>query len=316
MSSSSRYHPVLFWLALLTSVIALVLIGSGGTVTSTGVGMVDETWRFTPFELFTVEGLEKSLVSAGMFIEHSHRQVGFIVGMLALALAGTGFLWETGSRRWLGLGVLIAVAVQGALGAGRILLNPDRGVVNPSLGRDYALIHGFVGQITFVFLVACTLAFSRSWIEQPRSIAANARSLKQLSLTIAIVFLLQLAIAVVVRHIGGNHALITHATLATLILVLSMALLYQSAKSNVAYIQRPIWALAAEVVAMIALGVSAWLLGAGYGPLDSTPANLHRIIVATAHQCLGALTLATSVIITMRVRHHLVAANSSSEAAA
>jgi hypothetical protein len=316
MSPSSRYHPILFWLALATSVIALVLIGSGGTVTSTGVGMVDETWKFSPFELFTIDGLEKSLVSAGMFIEHSHRQTGFIVGMLTIILAWICYRHETNARRWLGLAMLIAVSIQGSLGAARILFDPEKGVLNPRLGRDYALIHGFFGQITFAFLVACTLAFSRSWINQPRSVTSNTRGLSRLSLTVTIVFLLQLTIAVVVRHIGGNHALITHATLAGLILLLTMALLYQSAKSNVSLIQWPIWALALEVVAMIGLGVSAWYLGAGYGPLDSTPASLHRIVMATAHQCLGALTLATSVIITMRVRHHLTATAPSSEAAA
>jgi hypothetical protein len=316
MTSPSKYHPLLFGLAFLTCAITLVLIGSGGTVTSTGVGMVDATWTFSPFKLFTLRGLEESIVSAGMFIEQSHRQTGFIVGMLALVLAGICFAVENGKRRWLGAGVLAAVVLQGALGAARILFNPDKGYFNTNLGRDYALIHGFFGQITFVFLAACTLAFSRSWVSHPIAPSVHAKSLSRFSTTLTVLFLLQLLVAVFVRHIGGKHLIYTHATLAGLILLLTLILLYKSGQVAVPLVQRPIWALTALVLLMVLLGISAWWFGAGQGPLDSNVAGLHRITLATAHQCLGALTLATSLLLTLRIRRHLTPQVTSLDAAA
>jgi heme A synthase len=122
MQQANRYHPALFWLAFLTSVIAFVLIGSGGTVTSTGVGMVDVTWSLSFLNLFTVRGFEEVIKNLGLFIEHSHRLLGFIVGMLALSLALLGWFLERNSspsffsltrrRQWIGIAVLIAVGLQ------------------------------------------------------------------------------------------------------------------------------------------------------------------------------------------------------------
>jgi heme A synthase len=308
MSFAPRYHPSLFCLSLLTTAVAFVLIGSGGTVTSTGVGMVDETWTFSPFKLLTVAGLEESLRHLGMFIEHSHRQIGYLVGMLAMALAALCFWLEAdrGNRRWLGMAVLLAVIIQGALGAARILFNPDRGFFSPYLGRDYAMIHGFFGQLTFTFLAMCTLGFSRSWVQGPRHVSTDAAGVYGLSMLLTVLFLVQLTIAVLVRHYGGDLLLIAHASMAGLIFVLTLALVAKARRVPSEFVRRPVWALAALVAMMIVLGTSAWWFGAGYGALDGTSPGAHRIALATLHQWLGALTLANSVIITMRTRRHLV----------
>ncbi len=308
--AEARYHPGLFWLSFLTSAIAFVLIGSGGMVTSTGVGMVDHTWTFSPFKLLTIRGLEESLMSAGMFIEHSHRQVGYIVGMLALVLAIWCFYWESGTRRYLGLAVLVAVGLQGALGAARILLNPERGYVNLNLGRDYAMVHGFFGQMTFAFLAGCTLAFSRAWIDHSRQGSSQYQSIFRISRALLVLFVVQLGIAVFVRHVGGDHILITHASVAGLIVLLSLALFARSQMIPDRFVRWPAALLAVVVLGMILLGTSAWWLGAGYGAMDTTPASLHRIVLATLHQWLGALALALSLIVTLRIHRHLFAIES------
>lgn len=296
---------MLFWLALATCVIAFVLIGSGGTVTSTGVGMVDEKWTFSPFNLFTVRGFEESVKSLGMFIEHSHRQLGYIVGMLAVILACFCWALERGHRRWIGVAVLVAVGLQGALGAARILLNPKEGILNPVLGRDYAMIHGFFGQVTFAFLAACTLTFSRSWLAVRRDETPAADEFQSLTKLLTILFLVQLTIAVLVRHYGGGLLIIAHASVAGLIFLLIGLVAVRSLRVLDQMIKFPLYALGLEVIMMIVLGTAAWWFGAGYGALDGTAPDLHRMTLATLHQWLGALTLATSVILTMRARRHL-----------
>ena len=72
-------------------------------------------------------------------------------------------------------------------------------------------------------------------------------------------------------------------------------------------VQIPVWALGLEVLMMIVLGTAAWWFGAGYGALEeSTQHLMYRMTLATLHQWLGALTLATSLIATLRAHRHLV----------
>jgi heme a synthase len=304
MTDAPRYHPGLFWLSLLTTVIAFILIGSGGAVTSTGMGMVDPGWSI-PVQLL-MQSLEKSLEQIGLFIEHSHRLLATLVGLLSIALAWICYRHEVGQRKWLGLYAFLAIAFQGGLGAARILFDPNRGIVNPFLGRDYAMIHGFCGQAAFALLAAITLAFSRSWVQQSRQASAHAASFYGLSMLVSVLFLVQLTIAVLVRHTGGDLLLIAHASVAGLILALTLAMVVKVRPIPCSLVRRPVWALVALVAMMIVLGISAWWFGAGYGALEGNTPNHHRVALATAHQWLGALTLATSVIATLRTKHHLL----------
>lgn len=306
MEQANRYHPALFWLALLTSVIAFVLIGSGGTVTSTGVGMVDETWSLSFLNLFTVRGFEEVIKNLGLFIEHSHRLIGFVVGVLAMALAVLCFVFEKDRRRWIGVGVLIAVGLQGALGAARILLNNKQGVVNTLLGRDYAMIHGFFGQVTFAFLVGCTLSFSLSWVLRRQDRSSLAEEFQTNSKLLLILFLVQLTIAVLVRHYGGGLLIIAHASVAGLILLFVSRVVWRSNQLNSTLVRTPVLALGLEVLMMITLGTAAWWFGAGYGAMEESSTDMHRMTLATLHQWLGALTLATSLVLVLRAKRHLI----------
>lgn len=306
MEQANRYHPVLFWLAFLTSIIAFVLIGSGGTVTSTGVGMVDVTWSLSFLNLFTVRGFEEVIKNLGLFIEHSHRLIGFIVGVLAMLLAGLCFTLEKDRRRWIGFGMLLAVGLQGALGAARILLNGKQGLVH-TLGRDYAMIHGFFGQVTFAFLVGCTLSFSRSWVLRRQDRSPLAEEFQTSSKLLLILFLVQLAIAVLVRHYGGGLLIIAHASVAGLILLFVSRVVWRSRQLNSSLVRIPVLALGLEVLMMIVLGTAAWWFGAGYGALEENASDMHRMTLATLHQWLGALTLATCLVLTLRAKRHLIA---------
>lgn len=306
MEQSARYHLMLFWLAFLTSVIAFVLIGSGGTVTSTGAGMADETWSFSFLYLLTSQFFEVQQKSITLFIEHSHRLLGFIVGVLALLLAGLCYVKETGWRRWIGLSVAIAVGLQGALGAVRVIFHTKQWLL-PLIGRDYAMIHGFFGQVTFAFLVGCTLTFSRSWVLRSQDRSPLADEFQTNSKLLTILFLVQLTIAVLVRHFGGGLLIIAHASVAALILLFVSWLCWRCRQLESSLVRIPVYAMGLEVLMMILLGTAAWWFGAGYGALEeNSPDIIHRMTLATLHQWLGALTLATSLLVTMRAQRHLI----------
>lgn len=309
MESASRYHPALFWLAVATSVVAFILIGSGGTVTSTGAGMADETWSLSFLYLLTSKVIEIKKENMALFIEHSHRLLGAVVGLMAIALAFLCYRSEQSRRRWIGIGVLLAVILQGVLGAVRVVLNNNQGWLNSLLGRDYAMIHGYFGQITFAFLIGCTLCFSQRWIERIQWKSPLAEDFQNNSKLLTILFLVQLLLAVLVRHKGGGLLIIFHASVAGLILLYVAWLLGRSARLESSLVQQTVWALGLEVLLMILLGTSAWWFGAGYGALEENNSEImQRITMATLHQWLGALTLATSVVFAMRTQRHLVPA--------
>src|SRR5205807_4366974 len=108
----------LTWLnrfAWLSVVATLLLICSGGMVTSKGVGLAVPDWPTTfGYNMFL---FPVSKWIGGVFFEHSHRLIASTVGVLSVILAA--WLWYAESRRWvrmLGLAAVGAVILQGILG--------------------------------------------------------------------------------------------------------------------------------------------------------------------------------------------------------
>ena len=130
-----------FGFAAATAVLTLVLLLSGGQVTSHDVGMAVPDWPTTFGQnMFLFPWVDESL---GVMIEHRHRLVGALVGMLTIGLVV--LLWTTESRKWLcwmGVLALVAVILQGVLGGLRVLQNEI-------YGREFAAVHGVFGQLFF-----------------------------------------------------------------------------------------------------------------------------------------------------------------------
>jgi len=116
-----RYIPSLHRLALLTAAATFPLIFMGGLVTSHGAGMSVPDWPNSyGYNMFL---FPPRLWVGGILYEHTHRLMGTVVGMLAIAL--TFWAWKTEPRRWvrwLTTGVLGAVIFQGVLGGLRVVL--------------------------------------------------------------------------------------------------------------------------------------------------------------------------------------------------
>src|SRR5687767_4096881 len=145
-NATRGYNPTLHRLALLTAAATFPLIFMGGLVTSHGAGMSVPDWPNSyGYNMFT---FPPSQWVGGIFYEHTHRLMGTVVGMLAIALAV--WAWHTqianaatrlaaaatrrrvtGPRipsafprhvRWLCLAVLVAVILQGVLGGLRVVM--------------------------------------------------------------------------------------------------------------------------------------------------------------------------------------------------
>ena len=107
--------------ALVLACATFPLLFIGGLVTSKGAGLAVPDWPTTfGYNMFLYPW---SKMVGNIFYEHSHRLVASFVGLLTIALAVTFWLREPRAwLRWLGLGALGLVIVQGVLGGLRVVL--------------------------------------------------------------------------------------------------------------------------------------------------------------------------------------------------
>jgi cytochrome c oxidase assembly protein subunit 15 len=269
-------------LALLLSGATLVLILFGGLVTNTGAALAVPDWPTTfGHNMFLYPW---SQMVGGVFYEHSHRLIGSLVGALTLLLAFS--LWVTGSRRWLrwlGVGAVGFVSVQGLLGGLRVIL----------LAEPLAIVHGALAQAFFGLTVALAFFTSREWFEEgPRAFADL--SLRRLTLWATGSIYLQIVLGSFLTHRGWLGG---HLGGALLLLVIVPALLARVLRCypDHSRLTRPsIW-LAALLGLQLCLGAGAYL--ARFTSIE-LPVGLGWPV---AHRVLGGLLFAASLVLTLRV---------------
>jgi cytochrome c oxidase assembly protein subunit 15 len=172
----------------------LVLICSGGLVTSKGAGLAVPDWPNTYG--YNVFAFPISRWVGEVLYEHVHRLIASGVGMLTLGL--TVWLCVAERRRWLrtlGIAASIAVIVQAVLGGLRVV------ELNAALG----LFHACLAQAFLALVAFIALATSRWWGRLTRSVVpvANLPALKTLLrafATIVVLIYVQLGIGATMRH--------------------------------------------------------------------------------------------------------------------
>lgn len=157
-----------FWANLQLLVLTFVLIGVGGSVTSTKSGMAVPDWPGTGGEFLLFAPFKFWVNDLGRLLEHSHRLIGAAVGMAAIAVAAVN--WKhAGERKWLkwfGLLLLSCVILQGLMGGFRVSEN----------NQFLAAVHGVLGQATFALMVLGTCAFAPFWTKGHAAVQPVARA--------------------------------------------------------------------------------------------------------------------------------------------
>ncbi|MGH7983852.1 MAG: COX15/CtaA family protein [Candidatus Udaeobacter sp.] len=186
-----RYCPWLNRFAWLTCVATLLLICSGGMVTSKNVGLAVPDWPTTfGYNMFL---FPVSKWVGGILFEHTHRLMGSLVGFLTIILAV--WLWLSEHRRWvrnLGVIALVGVILQGILGGLRVTMMKD----------EIGIFHACVAQAFFGLLVVIAVVTTNFWQAMDRRASvsdANPRMV-QLAMAITIAIYLQLALGATMRH--------------------------------------------------------------------------------------------------------------------
>jgi cytochrome c oxidase assembly protein subunit 15 len=174
--------------AWFTAFATLLLICSGGMVTSKGVGLAVPDWPTTfGYNMFLFPA---SKWIGGIFFEHTHRLIASTVGFLTIILAA--WLWFADPRRWvrvLGIAAVGGVILQGVLGGLRVTMLKD----------EIGIFHACLAQAFFGLIVIIALVTSRSW-RAGAAVADSDKSLRLIALvTIAFIYL-QLALGATMRH--------------------------------------------------------------------------------------------------------------------
>lgn len=276
---------------VLTTATTVLLLAWGAFVTSINAGLAVPDWpsSFNSYDPFNPwpEWWRVTPVLA----EHGHRLLGALVGLFTLALAA--WTWLADARRWmryLAIGALVLVSLQGILGGLRVVL----------ISLDLAVLHACAAQLFFGLIVAMALFTSRPWLKGDLGTydPADAVGMRRTAgLTVCILYV-QIILGALLRHPGtgidpmlvGLHFLGAVATTVAVVCLYRRA----AARHRDTRILYPAGRLLVALVAVqFLLGVTAFLV-----TLDDSgmlePSNV-QVVVNTAHMVTGALLMGAAV---------------------
>jgi heme a synthase len=189
--------------AWLTCVATLLLICSGGMVTSKGVGLAVPDWPTTfGYNMFL---FPVSKWVGGILFEHTHRLMGSLVGFVTIILAV--WLWLSEDRQWvrnLGVIALAGVILQGILGGLRVTMMKD----------EIGIFHACIAQAFLGLLVVIALVTTNFWrtLTNQRIDPQEFAPIKTLAITITIAIYVQLALGATMRHQHRDLAILDFPT--------------------------------------------------------------------------------------------------------
>lgn len=194
---------------------AVPLVFFGGSVTTLHAGLAIDGWLVLEpgrgDHFLWLYPVDKWFRDVGTFVEHTHRLLGSLVGILAIATVVA--TWATDRRRLprvLSVAALLAVITQGVIGGFRVLERSD----------DLAFLHGAIGQGVFAVLGASWIALSSKRAAPSDGDGSFGRRLRRLSIAAVASVCLQIVAGAWLRHGGGNGALAVHLALALPVLIL------------------------------------------------------------------------------------------------
>jgi cytochrome c oxidase assembly protein subunit 15 len=262
-------------------------------VTSNDAGLSVPDWPTSFGSLYKIPKLV-----GGVKFEHTHRMIAQVAGLLTIILAV--WTWRVEKRRWmrfLGLAALGTVIAQGILGGLTVLF-----YLPPAVSSAHAVL----AQTFFCIAVAMALFTGRKWVEEQPRVEFDQRRPSLFTLTLLSIFVLyvQLLLGAMFRHHGMSwwpH--VVHAV------VVSFVLAWTSVRALTVYphieaVRRPAITMLSLVIAQLCLGFTAFLTRVAWGR-DALQPELPMVVSTVTHVAVGALLLATAVILAIQVWRHV-----------
>ncbi|MEK6302897.1 MAG: COX15/CtaA family protein [Acidobacteriota bacterium] len=279
--------------AIILACLTVVLLAAGALVTSNEAGDSVPDWPLS-FGRWLVSG---DHFVANVRYEYSHRFIAGIVGAATFLLAVS--VWLADRRRWMRRLVLVVfagVVAQAVIGGVRVYFPEYKALI--------AVPHALVAQSFFGAVVALAVFTSRSWLAAREvRLDQGKPPLRTLTAVTVAAVLIQLVLGAGFRHqaFGIVPHVIGAVAVAGLIVWTSIVVLRRHKNDD--YLTRPAWFAAVLLVAQLSLGIGAYFARVASA---GDPQPLEPMISLTvAHLVVGALTLATMIVLTLRCHRAL-----------
>jgi cytochrome c oxidase assembly protein subunit 15 len=289
----ANYNRAHHAFAVFTACAAFVVITAGALVTSNDAGLSVPDWPTSFGYLVKVPHFV-----GGVRYEWSHRMVAGSLGMLTLAIA-IWTLWVERRRwlRWLAIGAVCTFIAQATLGGMTVLFFQP-----PWLSTA----HATVAQTFFCIAVAIALFTGRKWVEEQPQVEFDQRRPSLFTLTLLSIFVLyvQLILGGMFRHHGMSwwpHVL--HAVIVSFVLAWT-AIRALSVYAKIEAVRRPAIVMLSLLITQLCLGFTAFLTRVAWGRSAVQP-ELPMVVSTVAHVAVGALLLATTVVLAIQVWRHV-----------
>lgn len=287
------YNRGLHRFAVFTACITFFLLIAGALVTSNDAGLSVPDWPTTFGSIYKMPHMV-----GGVKFEHGHRMVAEFVGLLTIILAI--WTWRSEKRRWmryLGLGALATVVTQGILGGITVLFY---------LPPAVSTAHAAVAQTFFCIAVSIALFTGQQWVEEQPRVEFDSSRPSLITLTLLSIFVLyvQLILGGMFRHHGMSwwpH--VANAAIVAFVLAWT-AIRAISTYSQIDAVKKPAILLLGLLIAQLCLGFLAFLTRVAWGH-DAAQPELPMVISTVAHVAVGALLLATAVVLAIQVWRHV-----------
>ena len=232
----------------------------------------------------------------GVKYEHGHRMIAGAVGILTLILAL--WIWRSEPRRWvrrLGGAAVLTIVAQALLGGITVLFY---------LPVTVSVSHACLAQLFFCIAVSLVLFTGRDWRWDDTEFEDTSNpSLRRLSVATTVLIFTQLMLGAAFHHHG--FGIVPHILVAGLVTIGVLWLLARilSQFSSQARLRRAAFLLSGLLVLQVFLGIGSylWLLSARNAP---QPLPL-VVAVTTTHVAVGALVLASSLLLTLKIYRYV-----------
>src|SRR5262249_10403333 len=286
----NRAHHVF---AIVVACLTFIVVVAGASVTSNDAGLSVPDWPASFGYLVKMPHFV-----GGVRFEWSHRMLAGLLVSLTLAIAIWTLLVERGSwMRELALAALGSVLAQAVLGGLTVLLLQPAAV---------STAHALVAQTFFCIAVAIAVFTGRRWVAEVPRVELETRRPSLFTLTLLCIFVLhvQLILGGMFRHRGMSwwpH--VVHAAVVAFVLTWT-AIRALSLYSKIEAIRRPAILMLFLLIAQLCLGFAAFLTRVAWGK-DAIQPELPMVISTVAHVAVGALLLATTVVLAIQVWRHV-----------
>lgn len=278
---------------MFTACATFCLLIAGALVTSNDAGLSVPDWPTSFGSLYKIPHMV-----GGVRFEHTHRMVAEFVGLLTIILAI--WTWRADKRTWmktLGVAALATVIVQGILGGITVL---------HFLPPAVSTAHAMVGQTFFCIAVAIALFTGSKWVEEVPRIQIDRQRPSLMTLTLLSIFILyvQLFFGGMFRHHGLGW--LPHVMNAPVVAIIVgwTGLRARTHYSRIEEVRRSANLFLSLLVLQLCLGYVAFETRVIWGH-DAVQPELPMVLSTVAHVAVGALLLATAVVLAIQVWRHV-----------